>query len=61
MVRAGDYIAFVDAADHAYRKIVATNYQHDNRANEIDLDAPATGLEALLERLQAALIPTGVS
>ena len=60
-VKAGDWIAFVDASDRGYRKIINTSYRHSERSNEIDLDAPASGLEALLERLQVGLISLGVN
>lgn len=60
-VKSGDWISFVDAADPSYRKIVNKSYRHNERSSEIDLDAPASGLEALLERLQVGLISLGVS
>lgn len=60
-VKAGDWISFTDASDRGYRKIINTAYRHSERSNEIDIDAPASGLEALLERLQAGLISLGVS
>jgi hypothetical protein len=60
-VKSGDYVSFVDAADTSYRKIVGKQYQHASRASAIDLDAPPSGLEALLERLQAGLIEAGVN
>ena len=60
-VKAGDWVSFVDAADKSYRKIINTSYRHIERSNEIDLDAPASGLEALLERLQVGLISLGVN
>jgi hypothetical protein len=60
-VKSGDWISFVDASDTSYRKIVGTTYRHSEVSNEIDLDAPESGLEALLERLQAGLISLGVS
>jgi len=60
-VKSGDWISFVDAADKSYRKIINTSYRHSERSNEIDLDAPASGLEALLERLQVGLISLGVN
>lgn len=60
-VKSGDWISFVDSSDPSYRKIVGKNYTHDSRAAEIDVDAPPQGLEALLERLQADLIPLGVA
>lgn len=60
-VKSGDWISFVDASDTSYRKIVGTTYRHSEVSNEIDLDAPESGLEALLERLQAGLISLGVN
>lgn len=60
-VKSGDWISFVDAADTSYRKIVNKSYKHNERSAEIDLDAPPSGLEALLERLQVGLISLGVS
>lgn len=60
-VKSGDYISFVDSSDKGYRKIINTSYKHTEKSVEIDLDAPASGLEALLERLQAGLISLGVS
>lgn len=59
-VRSGDWISFVDAQDTSYRKIVNKAYTHANRGAQIDVDAPPSGLEALLERLQAVLIPLGL-
>lgn len=61
VVKAGDMIAFTDSSDVSYRKIVRTDYSHRSRENEIDLDAPPSSLEALLERLQVVLIPLGVA
>ena len=43
-VRAGDYIAFMDAADTSYRRIVRTNYDDASVTNAIDLAAPPEGL-----------------
>jgi hypothetical protein len=60
-VKSGDWISFMDAADTSYRKIINKTYRHSERSSEIDLDAPASGLEALLERLQVGLIALGVS
>lgn len=60
-VKSGDWIAFTDAADTSYRKIINKRYRHNDRSAEVDLDAPASGMEELLERLQADLIPTGVT
>lgn len=60
-VRSGDWISIVDASDTSYRKIVNKNYTHGSRGAEIDIDAPPSGLEALLERLQVELIPLGIA
>jgi hypothetical protein len=60
-VRSGDYISVTDSSDTSYRKIVGRKYGHDNRGAEIEIDAPPSGMEALLERLQSVLIPLGVS
>lgn len=60
-VKSGDWISFVDSADVGYRKIIGTTYRHNEVSNEIDLDAPESGLEALLERLQAGLLSLGVN
>jgi len=57
MVRAGDQIAFVDAAIPAYRRIVSTNYNDDTRINALTLDAPPDSLQAILSRLQVDLVP----
>lgn len=59
-IRSGDWISFVDAGDHSYRKIVGRRYNHLTQSSEIELDAPPDGLEALLERLQAGLVSLGV-
>lgn len=60
-VRAGDQIAFVDASDNSYRRIVKVDHTYASRSCQIDLDAPPEGLQALLERLGVVLIPLGVS
>jgi hypothetical protein len=59
-VRAGDTIAFTDASDRSARRIVKTNYDAATCTCSVDLDAPPEGLDALLERLQATLIPLGL-
>lgn len=55
MVRAGDRITFVDAHDPVARRIVKTNYTHDTRTNQIDLDSPAQDLDAVISRLGASV------
>lgn len=59
-VRSGDVIAFTDAADTSERRIVHSEKVRAERACHIDLDAPPKGLEQLLERLDAELVPLGV-
>jgi hypothetical protein len=59
-VRAGDQIAFVDANDSSYRRIVKTDKSRSDRSCSIDLDAPPEGLQALLERLGVVLVPLGL-
>lgn len=59
-VRAGDAVSFIDAADSSYRRIVKTEKTVSDRTCSIDIDAPPEGLQALLERLGAILIPIGV-
>jgi hypothetical protein len=59
-VRAGDQIAFVDASDSGYRRIVKTDKSRSDRTCSIDLDAPPEGLQALLERLGVILVPLGL-
>lgn len=54
-LRGGDLVRFPDAADRSYRKVVRRTYQHSTRTVSVDLDAPAEGLAALLERMQADL------
>jgi hypothetical protein len=60
-VKSGDWISFMDAADNSYRKIVNRKYSHNTRGSEIEIDAPPSGMEQLLERLQSELISLGVS
>lgn len=57
MVRAGDQISFVDAANPNYRRIVSTSYNDDSRVNSLTLDTPPDTLQAILARLQVTLAP----
>lgn len=57
MVRAGDYISFVDANDTSYRRIVSTSYSHDDKTNSITIDTPPDTMQAILSRLQVILAP----
>ena len=61
MVRAGDTIRFLDAADPSPRRIVHTSYDHGSRSNAIQLDQPPDGMQPLLERLSVVLVSLGVS
>lgn len=61
MVRAGDTISFVDAADTSLRRIVRTEYSDATKTNQISLDSPPDGLQALLERMSVAITPLGLS
>lgn len=54
MIRAGDNITFIDAHDPVPRRIVKTSYDDDTKTNQLDLDSPPEGLQALLARLGAA-------
>ena len=60
MVRAGDQIAFVDANDPSYRRIVHTSYDDTTKANAIQLDQPPDSLNALLQRMSIVLAPYGM-
>jgi hypothetical protein len=60
-VQPGDHIRFPDASDTSYRKIVAAQKDHDNRSCNVTLDAPPEGVQALLERFQASLVPIAIS
>lgn len=60
-VRAGDNVVFVDASDTGARRIVRVEHDRASRTASVDLDAPPEGLQALLERLDVALTPFGVT
>lgn len=60
-VRAGDRVIFVDARDPSPRRIIRADQDDASRTCSIDIDAPPEGLQALLERLDVALVPLGVS
>jgi len=53
MVRAGDWITFLDASDTSARRIVKTQYDDASKANSISLDSPPDDIQALLERMNA--------
>lgn len=52
-LRGGDLVRFPDSGDTSYRKVVRRTYEHNTRTVNVDLDAPAEGMQALLERMQA--------
>ena len=56
MVRAGDWISFLDASDTSERRIVSTSYDDATKTNAIQLDSPPDDIQALLERMNANLI-----
>lgn len=59
-IRAGDTVAFVDAADSSPRRIVRVQYDHSTRTASLDLDAPPEGMDALLERFGVELVRLGI-
>jgi hypothetical protein len=59
-IRAGDRIAFTDAADTGYRRIVRASHDTGSYSCSVDLDAPPDAMDALLERLGVVLVPLGV-
>lgn len=60
-VRAGDQISFVDAHDTSYRTITRAEWSDDTKTNNIDLDAPPEGMDAILERLGVVLVRLGLA
>lgn len=61
MVRAGDQIAFIDAFDASYRRVVHTQYTAIDAKNVLQLDQPPDTLEALLQRLSLSIVGFGLS
>lgn len=61
MVKAGDQISFIDAADSSPRRIVHASWDDATKTNTIQLDQPPDGIAALLERLSLSLIAEGLS
>ena len=59
MVRAGDTISFVDAADKSPRRIIHTQCDDARKTNALQLDQPPDQMESILERLSVALAPIG--
>jgi len=58
-VHADDTISFIDAADTSFRRISSTNKNDTSKSCGITIDSPPEGLQALLERLDAALVRLG--
>lgn len=59
MIRAGDSIAYIDASEPGYRRVVRTKYEHSTRTCSVDLGAPPNSLDALLARLGVVLVSLG--
>lgn len=59
-VRAWDLIRFPLKRDKSYRRISRRDYDDDAKAVNLSIDAPPEGMEALLERYNAALVPYGL-
>lgn len=60
MMRAGDQLSVGDASDASYRRVVHTQYDDPSKSCTLQLDQPPDALQALLERLQAVLLPYGL-
>lgn len=60
-VRGGDEISFVDASDPSYRRIVSTSYDDPTKTNTLQLETPPDLMTALLERLSASIVDSGLS
>jgi hypothetical protein len=54
-IRAGDTLIVTDRPDDPPRRIIENSYVHGGRAHTLTLDSTAATLEALLERIGAAL------
>lgn len=58
--RAGDLIAFTDAHDTSYRRIVSKSYDDTTKASTLQLDQPPDTMTALFERLSVVLAAAGL-
>jgi hypothetical protein len=61
MVRAGDTLTVVDAADTSARRITSSSYADATKTNALTLGQPPDSTVALLERLSAVIQPLGLS
>lgn len=62
-IKAGDHVQIVDSQDDVLgtvRKVVDTDYDHDERANTLDLDNRPDTVDALLSLLGAELVRVGL-
>lgn len=59
-VRAWDLVRFPLKRDKSYRRISQRDYDDEAEAVKLSIDAPPEGMEALLERYNAALVPYGL-
>lgn len=60
-VRAGDAVRWTDIDGDPWHRVVGTNYRHNDRATSLELDARASTIESLMERLGVAVIGKGIS
>jgi hypothetical protein len=61
MVKGGDSVSFVDAADPSPRRVVSAHYDDNSKTNSLQLDQPPESMQALLERLSVSLVGLGLS
>jgi len=61
MVRAGDSISFIDAADSSPRRVVSSSYTDADKTNAVQLDQPPDTIQAVIERLSESLASFGGS